>query len=261
MGLLISKVFAQLLLPPGGLVLLAATGLVFWRRPVGRILVLISLLLLWLLATEPVRDMLLDPLEQHDAALGDQQLSDLAHEKSVIVVLGGGLYQKAPEYAGRDMLHNEALMRTLYGADLAIKSGLDIYVTGGVLEPDRSEPEGQVMARMLTRFGVDPQRIHAESQALTTWENGTYIRDLTKKAGVTQIILVTTAWHMPRSVWVFESLGMHVIAAPCDYVVKPGPYDVRSYFPRWNVLADSGNALHEYLGLLWYRFSHHRQAG
>ncbi|TLS66261.1 YdcF family protein [Mariprofundus erugo] len=259
MGLLISKVVAQLLLPPGGLVLAGVLGFVLRRHLAGRILLSGSFLLLWLLSTEPVRDMLLHPLEQRYAALADQQLASLAGSETAIVVLGGGLYEKAPEYGGRDMLHNEALMRTLYGADLAVKGGLDIYVTGGVLEPDRSEPEGAVMARMLVRFGVDSQRIHAESQALTTWENGTYIHDLTTKAGVKQIILVTTAWHMPRSVWVFESLGMHVIAAPCDYVAKQTPYDVRSYFPRWNVLADSGNALHEYLGLLWYRLSRHSQ--
>jgi len=113
-----------------------------------------------------------------------------------------------------------------------------------------------VMARMLIRFGVDPQHIHTENRARTTWENGLYIRDMMKKAGIHRIILVTSAWHMPRSVRVFESLGMHVIAAPCAYRAERQAYDLRSYLPRWNRLSDSGDGLHEYLGLLWYRLAH-----
>lgn len=247
---------AQLLLPPGGLIVLAATGLVFWKRPWGRGIVILALALLWLLSTTPVRDFLLSPLELRYPALDIAQLQQMKAGYSAIVVLGGGLYARAPEYGGQDSLHDDALMRTLYAADLALKSNLDVYATGGALKPGQADPEGLVMARMLIRFGVDPQRIHTENRARTTWENGLYIRDMMKKSGIRRIILVTTAWHMPRSVRVFESLGMHVIAAPCAYRVEREAYDLRSYLPRWNRLSDSGDGLHEYLGLLWYRLAH-----
>ncbi len=254
LSLIISKSISQLLLPPGGLILLALLGLIFWKRLWGRGLVVLSLLCLWLLATEPVRDQLLSPLENKYSALQPDRLpSDLISEGGMaIVLLGGGIYEKAPEYGGRDMLPGQSLQRTVYAADLAIKTGLDIYSTGGAMYPELTEPEGLIMKRLLMRLGIPKKRIHAETAATNTWENAANIVKLLKEKDIKQIVLVTTAWHMPRSVWVFESHGLQVIAAPCAYVVGRGSYDLRSYLPHWNVLAASGDALHEYLGRLWY---------
>jgi len=256
LDLIFSKAIAQLLLPPGGLIVMASVGLYFWKRYWGRSIVMLALCLLWLLATVPVRDLLLNTLEQRYSALDMATAKVAGSGVTAIVVLGGGLYEQAPEYGGQDSLHNDALMRTLYAADLSLQTGFDVYATGGALKPGRAEPEGDVMARMLVRFGVEPIRIHSENRARTTWENGTYIRDMMQHNGVQQIILVTTAWHMPRSVRAFEALGMHIIPAPCAYRVEQQAYDLRSFLPRWNVLADSGDGLHEYLGLLWYRLRH-----
>lgn len=255
MSTMISQAISQLILPPGGLILLAAIGIIFWQRLWGRTIVILSLALLWLLATEPVRDLLLSPLEQNYPPLSTTQLRTAQQGNSVIVVLGGGLYEHAPEYGGEDSLHGHSLMRTLYAANLAIKSGFEVYVSSGPLKPGTSEPEAVVMARMLARFGVQPEHIHTEARARTTKENGMYIKEMLSDSDKLQVILVTTAWHMTRSVQIFESLGIKVIPAPCNYQVEDKPYDLRSFLPRWNVLADSGDGLHEYLGILWYRFS------
>ncbi|MDQ6993924.1 MAG: YdcF family protein [Mariprofundus sp.] len=236
--------------------MLSIIGLVFWRRSWGRAVVLLAMALLWLLATEPVRDQLLNPLELHYPPLSRVELQAIEAGSAVIVVLGGGLYEQAPEYGGRDSLHDHALMRTLYGADLALQSGFPVYVSGGALHPGLGEPEGVVMARMLRRFGVDAKHIHVESKSRTTWENGQYMQQILAAGHHKKLILVTTAWHMVRAVRVFESFGMQVIPAPCNYRVEKQPYDLRSFFPRWNVLADSGDGLHEYLGLLWYFWRH-----
>ncbi|MDX8406028.1 MAG: YdcF family protein [Mariprofundus sp.] len=257
MGLILSSGIGQLILPPAGLLLLAFLGVLLWRRLLGRALVVVALAGLWLLAMEPVRDMLLNPLEQHYPAFDATTQAHIVNSRhTAIVLLGGGVYVHAPEYGGRDSLHDDALLRTLYAADLARQTGLDVYATGGTRDPALHEPEGQVMARMLVRFGVDAGRAHAENRARTTWENGEYTRAMMALAGIKQVILVTTAMHMSRSVWVFESLGINVIPAPCNYRESRQPYDALAYLPRWDVLSDSGDALHEYLGLLWYRLKH-----
>jgi len=254
MSLLLSKAVSQLLLPPGGVILLALLGLIFYKRFWGRLLIFLALLLFWLLSTEPVRDTLLNPLEQAYAPLQTEQLP--ADEKLAIVLLGGGLYEKAPEYEGRDSLSSFAMMRTLYAADLALKTGFDVYPSGGAVLSTTTEPEGAVMQRWLKRFGVAESAIHIEAAARSTWENAINIKAKLAEQDVSTVILVTTAWHMPRSVWSFESQGLKVIAAPCDYKVEREPYDLRSYLPRWNVFSESCDGLHEYLGLLWYRLKH-----
>ncbi len=250
MSLLVSKVAAQLLLPPGGLILLAVMGLVFWRKWWGRGLVGLALALLWLLSTEPVRDVLTRPLEFEYPALN---VADLPAGPMAIVLLGGGIYEKAPEYGGRDELGRFAMMRTIYAAKIARETGLSVYATGGKSLTHETETEGMVMRRWLIYFGVPRAKVHAEVAANNTWQNALYIEKILKGKGIHRIVLVTSAWHMPRSVWCFRAQGLDVIAAPTDYLTKRSAYDVRSYVPRWNVLAESGDALHEYLGLLWYR--------
>lgn len=251
MSLLLGKAVSQLILPPGGLILLAMLGLVYYRRLWGRLLVFLALLLFWLLSTEPVRDALLNPLEQAYAPLQTDHLP--TDEKLAIVLLGVGVYEKAPEFEGKDSLSGFAMMRTLYAAELALKTGFDIYPSGGVALSATTETEGAVMQRWLKRFGVAESAIHVEAAARSTWENAMNIKEKIAAQDVSTVILVTTAWHMPRSVWSFERQGLKVIAAPCDYKVEREPYDLRSFLPRWNVFSDSCDGLHEYLGLLWYR--------
>jgi len=255
LSLLISKAVPQLLLPPGGLIVLALIGLIGWKARWGRVLVALSLLFLWLLSAEPVRDALLSPLENHYPAFASDTVSTqtLNSANNVIVLLGGGINEKAPEYGGRDVLSRYALVRTVYAAHLARQTGLDVYTTGGVVLSETSEPEGLLMQRMLIRLGLPESVIHMETAAHNTWENAANLRRILNGKGISRIVLVTTAWHMPRSVWSFEQNGFEVITAPCDYVVKREPYDIRSWLPSWHVMADSADGLHEYMGWLWYR--------
>jgi len=251
--LLISKVLSQLLLPPGGLILLAVLGLIYWRCAWGRGVVCLSLLLFWGLSTEPVRDALSKPLEFTYAAL---DINKLEANNSVIVLLGGGIYENAPEYGGADALRSYAMMRTWYAAYLAKQTGMDIYATGGVPLSQGDDAEGDVMLRQLIAFGLPEDTLFAESSADNTWQNASYIKKLLNEKHIKQIVLVTSAWHMPRAVWCFEKQGLEVVAAPTDYMTSQRVYDMRSYVPRWTVFSDSGQVLHEYLGLLWYQLSH-----
>jgi len=255
MTLLISKALSQLLLPPGLLIVLATVGLIGWKTRWGRGLIAFSMLALWLLSIEPVRDVLLSPLENRYPAFQSHSIdlsTPINSKTTVIVLLGGGVEEKAPEYSGRDTLSRLAMMRTVYAADLARRTGLDVYTTGGAVLSETTEPEGVLMQRMLMRLGIFESRIHIESKANNTWENAANLRRILQGDGVHNIVLVTTAWHMPRSVRVFEQQGFNVTAAPCDYVVKRSAYDIRSWLPRWNVMADSADGLHEYMGMLWY---------
>jgi uncharacterized SAM-binding protein YcdF (DUF218 family) len=251
-GLILSKLVGQLLLPPAGLILLGLAGLLGWRRRWGRPLILLSLVLFWLLAVAPVRDALLAPLEHRypplatDAGLGSP--ADTA-----IVLFGGGIYARSPEYGGVDTLRRSALSRTVYAADLALRSGLSVYPSGGAALAGKAAPEGSIMARWLVRLGVPASHVVVENQARTTWQNARYLKALLAAHGIRRAVLVTSAEDMPRAVWSMRAQGVAVIPAPCDYQESRLPYDVLSYVPSWSALADSGAALHEYLGLLWYR--------
>lgn len=247
----LSKTIGQLLLPPADLVLLGAAGVLAWRRRWGRYLVVLSLALLWLLSTEPVRDGLMAPLENWypplpvTTALGSPA-------STAIVLFGGGIDAKAPEYGGADTLSSTSLSRTVYAADLALRSGLSVYPSGGPPLSGKAEPEGSIMRHRLVRLGVPPDHIVVDNKATTTWGNARRLRQLLEAHGIRRAVLVTSAWHMPRAAWSLKAQGILVIPAPCDYRHEALGYDMLSFLPDGDVLADSCQALHEYLGLLWY---------
>ncbi len=263
MNLYISKSIALLLMPPASLILLAAIGLLFWRYRGGKELIIVSLILLWALSTEPVRDALITPLENHYPVLqithGKQQQliqKQWTQEHIAIVLLGGGIYEKAPEFDGRNALQGHALMRTLYAAELAKKTKLDIYSSGAKGLSGNNEAEAKIMNRWLIQFGVDANKVFRENAAKTTWENAALLKKRLQQQGIKKIILVTTAWHMPRAVHVFKAQGFDVVPAPCAFVSKRSAYNVLSFLPQARVLSDSSDALHEYLGILWYQWVH-----
>ncbi|MDQ6994077.1 MAG: YdcF family protein [Mariprofundaceae bacterium] len=248
--LLISKMLSQLVLPPGGLILLIAFGALFFKRIWGKATLCLALLLFWGLSTEPVRDMLIKPLEFQYPTFHAHHLDK---KRTVIVLLGGGVYENAPEYAGQDYLHSFAIMRTLYAAQLAKQTGLDVYATGGKpLNPDQ-DAEGDVMKKFLLQQGLHSQHVFSEYLANNTWQNAVLIQMMLKHKGISTVVLVTSAWHMPRSVACFKAQGLNVISAPTDYLTKMSPYDIRSYLPSAHAFYDSNRALHEYLGLFFYR--------
>jgi len=253
MSLLLSKAIAQLLLPPGGLLLASVGGLMAYRRCWAKGLLTSVVLVFWLLSLEPVHDFLLMPLESRYSALSSHDMHAWQGART-IVLLGGGIYAQAPEFDGEDSLDKFALMRTVYAADLAQQSGFDIYATGGIVLNEHARPEGVIMAEWLQRLGVPAGQIHIETKAKNTWQNAQYIHDMLAPSGIQRIVLVTSAYHMPRAAWCFRKQGFKVIAAPAAFKIKRKAYDLLSWLPSASVLNESCDALHEYLGILWYRF-------
>ena len=108
------------------------------------------------------------------------------------------------------------------------------------------------MAEVLEEYGVAP--IFREDRARNTWGNAHYSAELLDGLGIRRVALVTHAHHMPRAVWSFRQAGVEVIPAPTGAFVPDdrtfGPGSLR---PQARALYASWLAMHEYLGLAWYR--------
>ncbi len=212
-----------------------------------------SFCLLWLLGTTPVRNALTASLEKQTSAYAWQQTLP---QDTAIVLLGSGTHEQAPDEYGQSNLTRAGMMRTAYAARMAKHTGLTIYATGGSPLREGVESESSVMRRWLRRLGIPDSQIIEETKANTTWENAVFTRALLQRQGIKHVILITSAWHMPRAKWCFERQGLHIIPAPTDYLTHTIPYDIRSFIPKWSRFADSGTILHEYLGLLWYKLTY-----
>lgn len=247
MSWFVTNTIAAFLLPPFSLLLILALGLflLYRRRKFAKPLLLAAFGLLWLASTPYFAEGALHLLEGRTAALGKP-----LQNANAIVILGGGIYFHAPEYAGRDTISEAALVRLRYGARLQRETGKPILVTGG--KPlGNSVSEAQQMRASLEQDFQVPVR-WAEDKSDNTLENARYSFQILQKAGIKKIYLVTHAWHMPRSADVFRRAGFEVVEAPTAFTTRYR-VDLLAFLPRAESLRDSKIFVHEVIGLLWYR--------
>lgn len=240
---LLTNFLAAFLLPPLGLLLPGIAGL--WllprRRRLGKSLIGLSLAGLWLLSTPIVADALLDSLKPPPAAL-------TGREADAIVILGGGRNSGSLEYGG-DTVNRFSLERVRYGARLAKQLRKPVLVTGGAPEGGRSE--GDIMRALLRdEYGLDAR--WAEETARNTRENARNSAVILGKAGIRRVYLVTHAWHLKRALPEFEATGLTVVPAGTGYYLG-GELSPLDFLPQAKSLEHSFLAMHEWIGLLWYR--------
>jgi len=243
---LLTNILASALLPPFSLVLLLVVALVLHRkRPrMALSLILLVTFALYALSTPWVGGVLRKSLEVSNPV--NLQAPPPAE---AIVVLGGGRRTHAQEYGG-DTLNSYSLERLRYAARLHQATQLPILATGG-MPGGGSVSEGALMRKVST------EELHTsirwiEDAALTTWDNARFSAPILKKAGVKRILLVTDAAHLRRAVPLFQQQGLDVIPAGIHFADTQISSPL-SLLPSASGLRDSHYALHEWLGIVWYR--------
>jgi uncharacterized SAM-binding protein YcdF (DUF218 family) len=207
-------------------------------------LIVLSTAALYTLSTPWIGGLLLRTLEIR----GPVQTDEL-HDADAIVVLGGGRRIGAAEYGG-DTLNALSLERLRYAAFLARSSGLPLLVAGG--KPGGGMlAEGPLMRRILqSEYNLSPRWV--EDASRTTWENARLSAAQLRRDRIRRIVLISHSWHLRRAAPRFEAEGFDVIPAGIQ-VASPRPGSVLDMLPTPAGLRDSTFALHEWLGILWYK--------
>jgi uncharacterized SAM-binding protein YcdF (DUF218 family) len=125
-----------------------------------------------------------------------------------------------------------------------------VLVSGGA--PDRGgESEAAVMARSLREDFQIPVR-WLEGTSENTAQNAAHAVRQLREAGIQRVLLVTDAIHMPRAMQIFSTTGLSVIAAPTDFLSRK-TLSAEDFIPNPRFLRHSHYALHEWIGMLWYK--------
>ncbi len=256
MFIFLSKLLPIFLYPLSLAALLLIGGLLIRKPQWRKRAIFLATLLIWLGGNGWVTGALLKSLEWQYLPLENIPNAD------IIVVLGGGTQPHLYPRPGPEL--DDAGDRIIYGAQLYREGKAPlILVTGGHL-PWSFSPQGaaQEMADLMTFMGVPENAILLEEESANTYENAIFTKNILAPRGITRIILVTSAFHMPRSVAVFEKQGFEVIPAPTDFIVtqfdqtlpfsQVWPNYLFSLFPSAGNLDQTTLALKEYLGILTY---------
>lgn len=246
----IKFLYSTFLFPPGSIIIaLLLLCFYLYRRHSDLAKVIIMITLVFYLATiSLVGDQLIGSLERKY-----QPPSDISGD--VIIMLGGGATLDTPNVYGQGHLSGFAANRLLTCAQLYHRLTLPIIVSGGkVLETTGSEAD--IAKVILMGLGVPGDKIIVENQSLNTTENAKFTKGLLAEYGFIQPILVTSAFHMERSVLQFKKVNLSVTPYPTDYQtnlqIKFQPHQL---WPSANALLNVSLALKEYVGILaikWY---------
>lgn len=200
--------------------------------------------LLVLLGVLPVGELMIKPLEARF------ERPDPADQVNGIIVLSG------PEAPVMTTAHDVVTLRDSSGrlttalALARIHATVPVVLTGGWAADGISQAD--VAARFLSESGIDPDRLIIERNARDTYENAVLSRELTDPDADARWLLVTSAFHMPRSVAAFDGADWDIIPYPTDYRSMPGS----KLDWEFNVAAKlriADLAVHEWVGLITYR--------
>jgi len=230
------------ILPPGINILIILFGIFFITLGLTRTGIFISLIgfiSVWLLSTPIVAYDLLDKLQNQYPMLSFPP--NIVNEAQLIIVLGGGdTIQK--EFGFKHTVSDNTLHRVNYAAYLSHAFHLPMLVSGGRCGIG-ADTEADLMADVLEKnFKITPA--FKEDKSANTAEESVYIQSILKKNNIPRAYLVTDAWHMPRSMYIFHCQGINVIPAPMGYIQYGPSYTPLSFFPSIHALAASSMALH-----------------
>ena len=247
----IHKIVGWVMSPMGMLFvgLAVAWALRRWRV-LSRTLVVLALALIWIFSCGVTTRLIGLPLEGEE--VGEEELERLVEvgvgerKGDAIVLLGGGMGAHAK--CGRAEMFSGA-DRVWTAAKLWKKRNLPLFCSGGVVEKST--------VPLLVDLGVARELIICLPQPRNTEEEARLIGEELKgrKVEKLKVLLVTSAWHMPRAKMLFERVGFEVTAVPTDYEMHCAaecPLAFDDFIPGAEALLRNSYAVKEWVARFCY---------
>jgi uncharacterized SAM-binding protein YcdF (DUF218 family) len=249
-----SKIVAWFTQPLTWLLMALVTGwLASVKRPrLARHFLAGGALLLALIGWQALPKLLIQQLESRYPEVA---LSGDVSAYAGVVVLGGGTAAGRLQQSHAQALSNEAGERLSVSAALALRHpDLPLLYTGGEGDPAGSGPSEAARARVFYEsFRIPPGQVRYESESRNTYENAVFSAKLPGVNPQSHWLLLTSAWHMPRSMATFQKAGWNVTAYPVDFRAEDRitwtDYSLQSGVSDWQLV------LNELVGLVAYRLT------
>lgn len=254
MYFIVSKLLWFVFCPSNFLMLMMAlgTGLsVFGYARRGRVFLIPSLLAFLAIGFLPIDEWSARTLETRFPPWHDD-----GRPVDGVIILGGSI--NIGSSAAWDSLSlNSAADRIVAMADLARRyPSAKLVFTGGYgALLGRTISEADILDRHSASLGLAGDRVVYERQSRNTRENAVFTKAMIDPKPTEHWLLVTSAWHMPRSIGLFRKAGWNVEAYPVGWTTAPGYEDTGSSTEISNHLAKFDMIFREWIGLLAARLA------
>ena len=246
----LKKIVSSVITLPGILiVVLLATGIYgFLKR--GRLWVLNVILgvAIYSISISPIANAFIGSVEQRYTFKGDREVD-------VIILLGGGIVEGVGDLSGSHAPSPDMMARILDAARIYRIRTMPVIVSGGVVG---SGPcEALIVKRFLIDLGIRQEMIITEEQSRDTVENARFVREIIAERGYKRGLLITSAYHMRRALFLFRSEGVAVIPHSSGFLCERKKYlDTSDFLPNIHDLRKSAIALRESIGFVFYRIKY-----
>lgn len=224
--------------------------LLFGRhRLAGAGLLMVALVGLGVCSLPVVADILLRSLEERYPEIAAVELPTA----EAVIVLGGGVDPRSKGRLYPDL--QSAADRIWHAARIYHAGKAPLVILSGGIFPRRGTgaSEAGAMQMFLTDLGVPTNAIRLEERSHNTHENAVFTAEMLREAGITRVVLVTSALHMHRAMAAFRAVGVEAVPAPTDFMVWDEPDHLLRWLPDVRSFSLNTAVLHEYLGLWVYR--------
>ena len=221
--------------------------LAIWRRWTWPIVV--AAVGLWLASMPVVGDTLLSKLQ---SGMVRKTIASLP-KADAIVVLSGTLSTVRGEHGYVTEWHDAD---RFFGGVKLLKAGKSdklIFTRGQFPWAKNSRPEGEVFKEKALEMSVPETAIQLTDLVANTQEEAVEVSKMMNIENKNGVLLVTSAFHMPRAKRIFEAQGLKVTTFPVDFFRDPGGLTPMSFLPSAAALAHTSLFTREMLGRLYYR--------
>lgn len=245
-----SKILSFLIDPHNLFLILLVWGwILLWKKPkIGRRLIGIGILIVFIFGLlKPLSDFLIYKIENRIPA------GTIPEHIDGVIVLTGIVNMKS----SRDGLTNlnssgDRIIEAIVLLNKHPEAKLIISGGSGSLIQDDALKEPDFLKRLAEGLGISSHRIIIEKKSRNTHESAVETAKIIKSRDNGKWVLVTSAFHMPRSMGVFRKADINPIPYPVDFKTSLTVSTNYLQFPRISNLGIFNLALHEGIGLLSY---------
>ena len=199
--------------------------------------------ILYLFSIAPVKNSLFNMLER------DYVRKDVYYngKLDIVVVLAGGSYES--KNLDASMPSFETPSRLLHALQIFHLSKADYLVCTG--KGSNTESDAEVMAAVSKKLGVPEFKIIIDSKSKNTMEHAVELNKLIRDKEL-RIGIVTSGYHMKRSIREFGKYFKNIIPLPSEYFYTPVKMSLFAFLPSSHNLFKSSIAIRELVGNFWY---------
>ena len=177
-------------------------------------------------------------------------------ETADAVVVLSGMVSTIKTKDGLDYEWGGGVDRFFTGIDLFnLNKAPTLIFTGGKLPWSIGVPEGEFLKKVAIKLGIPKKDILITENVENTDQESQAVKKLLSSDNP-KIILVTSAFHMPRAQLVFKAAGINVIPFPVDFIIEAQKITFMNFIPSANSFAATSFFVREMIGRIYYNLKY-----